>query len=347
VSGKKGAIVSDGRRFLRVLAGIIGGALGALAAVFGSLVVRLMIGRALVAREERRHGETKLSPFGEVQHLSVLPLVDYLAAESDLATEPGVSYLVKADDTLILMDLGLNMRGEHPSPLMRNMQHLGVSPEDIDMVFISYLGADHTGGPDGHELRFSRGPVHLRPVPVFVPGPAQASTDNPEPYVEVVAEPRVLAPGIASTGPMKRAHFLGGTSAEQSLAINVRDKGIVLIVGCGHQRVPRVLRRARELFDEPIHAVIGGLHLPVGETAAEAGRRTEVHPSEPARQTADERDLDEAVEAIEAAHPALVAVSPHDSSELSLERFRSVFGDKYVEMKVGEEIVVQDGHRVR
>ena len=40
----------------------------------------------------------KLNRLGSVDRLSVLPLIDYYAAGEDLATEPGVSYLVRAGD---------------------------------------------------------------------------------------------------------------------------------------------------------------------------------------------------------------------------------------------------------
>lgn len=336
--------MSSGRRWTRVLTGLLGGLFGAIAAVLGGLLVRLWLGKARMAAEDRRVG--RLSPFGTVQHLSVLPLVDYHAAQDDLATEPGVSYLIRADETNILMDLGLNLRGEHPSPLLRNMERLGVAPDDIDMIFISHLDPDHTGGPDGRELRLSHGPVGLRDVPVFVPARATTAEDNAAPHVEIVSHPRILATGIASTGPMSSARFGRSTTAEQTLAINVTGKGIVLIVGCGQQRIPRLLDRARELFDEPVHAILGGMHL-LAPAEREQARMAARAGGGAGPSVAEEREIDETLEAIEAARPAIVAVSPHNSSELSLERFRDVFGDKYVEMKVGEEIVVQDGHRTR
>jgi len=54
-----------------------------------------------------------------------------------------------------------------------------------------------------------------------------------------------------------------GYTAEQNLAINIKDKGLALIVGCGHQRIERVIERAKQLFDIPIYAIIGGLHFPI------------------------------------------------------------------------------------
>ncbi len=45
-----------------------------------------------------------------------------------------------ADNTTILMDVGLNKNKEHPSPLLHNINSLNVSVSDIDHIFISHLG---------------------------------------------------------------------------------------------------------------------------------------------------------------------------------------------------------------
>ena len=66
------------------------------------------------------HHYNKLPDIGSVKNLSILPLVDFYADDSQLKTEPGVSYLIKADDTTILMDVGFNKKKEHPSPLIHN-----------------------------------------------------------------------------------------------------------------------------------------------------------------------------------------------------------------------------------
>jgi 7,8-dihydropterin-6-yl-methyl-4-(beta-D-ribofuranosyl)aminobenzene 5'-phosphate synthase len=239
----------------------------------------------------------------------VLPLVDFYADREGLKTEAGVSYLVKADETTILMDLGVNLKKEHPSPLLHNMQALGVKASDIDMLFISHLHLDHTGGFG--PLRVSAGPVALRPIPVYAPGPTSLSPWNPDPRVEGVKEPKVLKPGIV----------------ENALAINVEGKGIVLIVGCGHQTAERIVERARALFDEPVYAIIGGLHLPVhgGRTMLGPLNLQGLATDRPPWRGVNEAEVQEAIEAIQKVNPGVVALSPHDSSDWSIEQFRRAF----------------------
>ncbi len=285
-----------------------------------------------------------LSPFGGVQSLSILPLVDFYAEESSLQTEPGVSYLIRADETTILLDTGLNAKKAHPSPLLQNMAQLGVSEKEIDMIFLSHLHLDHVGGMKNQKEKtfsLSNGAVDLGPIPVYAPAHVTASTFNPAPVTTVIREPTVLKPGIASIGVIPRYLFLMGDTAENALAVNVEGKGIVLIIGCGHQTIGRILDRAQKLFDEPIYAIIGGLHFPVSSGRIMIGPvniQRIVGSDQPPWRGLGKKDVAEAIEAIKKASPELIALSPHDSCDWSLDQFRQAFGDAYVDLKVGREI---------
>ena len=49
---------------------------------------------------------------------------------------------------------------------------------------------------------------------------------------------------------------------EQALIVNVRDRGLVVITGCGHAGVVNIARYARRLTgDQPLYALLGGFHL--------------------------------------------------------------------------------------
>jgi 7,8-dihydropterin-6-yl-methyl-4-(beta-D-ribofuranosyl)aminobenzene 5'-phosphate synthase len=301
-------------------------------------------GRTKALEELAEMNVKKLSPFGSVDSLSVLPLIDFYADNPSLQTEPGVSYLVRADGTTILLDMGMNAKKAHPSPLLQNMAELGVSEKEIDMIFLSHLHLDHVGGMKNQKdktFSLSNGPVDMGAVPVYAPAHVTASAFNPAPVTKVIREPVVLKPGIASIGVIPRFLFLMGYTPENALAVNVKGKGIVLIIGCGHQTIERILDRARELFDEPIHAIIGGLHFPV------QGGRIMIGPiniqrivgsDKPPWRGLGKKDVADAIEAIRRASPELIALSPHDSCDWSLQQFREAFGDAYVELKVGREI---------
>ena len=49
---------------------------------------------------------------------------------------------------------------------------------------------------------------------------------------------------------------------ERFVAVNVRDKGVIVFTACSHAGVVNVLRHAREIFDPvPLYGVMGGFHL--------------------------------------------------------------------------------------
>jgi 7,8-dihydropterin-6-yl-methyl-4-(beta-D-ribofuranosyl)aminobenzene 5'-phosphate synthase len=316
------------------------------------LVVVILLKKTIQVNAGRRKAEQeyagmsckKLSPTGNVKTLSIMPVVDYYADKPDLKTEPGVSYFIAADDTKILMDVGLNAKKEHPSPLIHNMEKLGVSPADLDMIFISHLHLDHVGGmKEQREKTFSlsQGTMALPSIPVYAPASLSASTWNPGPLTTIVKEPLVLKPGIASIGVIPRYLFLMGHTLEHSLAIHVEGKGIVLIIGCGHQTIEKIIQRAQKIFDEPIYAIIGGLHYPIHDGRIKIGPlnlQRIVGSDRPPWSGLDEKDVNQAIAAIKRVSPKLVALSPHDSSDWALDRFRQAFGNACMDIKVGKEI---------
>jgi 7,8-dihydropterin-6-yl-methyl-4-(beta-D-ribofuranosyl)aminobenzene 5'-phosphate synthase len=108
-----------------------------------------------------------------------------------MKTEAGVSYLIKADETTILMDVGFNPKGLHPSPLLQNMQTLDINEEDIDMIYLSLLHMDHVGGMNEQKSRtfsISQGPVESLNAPVFAPDQVKPSQWNPSLQVEIIKE---------------------------------------------------------------------------------------------------------------------------------------------------------------
>ena len=320
----------------RTIIAIVLGGLGLLVVlVLGWLIVRFYLGRRRANRAWAAR-YPRLEDVGTVKRLSILPLIDRRTARDDLAGEPGVSYLVQADDATILFDVGLNEHGEHPSPLLRNVQALGVSLEGVDHVVISHLHLDHVGGMEQQRARtfaLSGEPMNLGGVTAFVPEPMA----HPTAQVEVVEGPRVIAPGVASLGPIPRQLLLLGWTPEQSLAVNVEGKGIVVISGCGHSTLQRIVDRAEMLFEEPIYGVIGGLHYPVSGPRIRRIVATGKWPWDPLSR----EDVEASIAYLQRRHPQVVALSPHDSCDWSLEAFRQAFGEAYHELLVGSEIVVQ------
>lgn len=126
---------------------------------------------------------------------------------------------------------------------------------------------DHVGGlmwQRRKSFSLSNRQIDLGKKDIYTPEPMSYPGLKP-----VCAEkPTVVAQGIATIGTISNQDFFMGRIKEQAVAVNVSGRGIVLIVGCGHQTLPRIIERAEALFEEPIYGVVGGLHYPVTDSRA-------------------------------------------------------------------------------
>lgn len=317
-----------------------------IALIFAKTLLKLVVTRKRVEREIAQTRVEKITSPGVVKNLTVLPLVDFFAASDDLKTEAGVSYHITADNTQLLLDVGANEKKEHPSPLLHNMKKLGKRLEDLSFIFFSHCHLDHVGGmreQKTNQFSLSAGRVDLPSIPVYSPVNLKPSANNPGPEVRVIKEPCVIADGIVSIGSIPRALYLLGYTCENSLAFRLEGKGIVLVIGCGHQTIERIIERTQALFDDPIYAIIGGLHLPAG------GGRLKIGPIDIQPIVGTDRvpwkkmnmnDTLGAIEAVKRVNPKVLALSPHDSSDISLDLFRKAFGDVFQVIKVGQPIVL-------
>lgn len=327
---------------MNILLVIVIGLVVIILAAIAFLTVRFYLGRRRADREWAAARYGKLGDIGSVKNLTILPLIDWYTARDDLTGEPGVSYLIRAGDKTILFDVGYNMRTEHPSPLLRNMAALGVDLAGIDMLVISHAHEDHLGGSSHmmrHTFALSGEAVDLKGLPAYVPVPLS----NPTANITLVREPQTIAPGIVNMGPISRQLFFLGWTPEQSLAVNVEGKGVVIIIGCGHSTLQRIVDRAEMLFDAPVYGVVGGLHYPVTrsrEVKFGVPMQRLFGTGKPPWRPINRKDVETAIAYLKLRSPQLVALSAHDSCDWSIDAFRGAFGKAYQEVKVGEEINV-------
>ena len=222
------------------------------------------------------------------------------------------------------------------------MVQMGISLDDIDSIVISHNHLDHVGGLKWQKQRsfsFSAQQIDLGKMAVYTPIPMMYPGLDPI-YAE---NPTVIANGVATTGIIPNQDFFLGWIQEQSIAVNIEGKGILLIVGCGHQTLPKILARAEALFEEPIYGIIGGLHYPVTDSPAKIlGIKIQKYvgtckfPWTPI--TIDE--VHKNVNLLKTVNPKVVGLSPHDSCDASIAEFRKAFQNEYKDIIVGEKIVI-------
>jgi len=309
-------------------------AAGAAAALAG----RYVVARSKADKQTVAELDTRLSDLGEVERLSILPVVERHTEGAGLLGEPGVSYLIEADDLTLLFDTGLGT-GRDRTVLESNAGTLGVALDDLHCVVISHLHADHVGGAKfqfRHTFGFGRQHAVPRALTAFVP----TEMTHAQADVCVVDETRVIGPGVAVLPPLPRMLFWLGPIAEQALVVNVRGRGLVLITGCGHPAIERTLAAAEMVVDAPVYAVVGGLHLPVHPNGTPLLPQAVLgNPNWPWRPI-NEDDVRSVIRSIRERGPGLVALSGHDSSPWTLDAFADAFDERYLTVRVGEEIAI-------
>jgi 7,8-dihydropterin-6-yl-methyl-4-(beta-D-ribofuranosyl)aminobenzene 5'-phosphate synthase len=141
----------------------------------------------------------------------------------------------------VLFDTGADC-----STLFSNMQELKIDLKEIDTVVLSHAHGDHTGGI---EIVGLLGDVQVFvPRSFFTPLKRELSRFKNVETMEV-SDMTEVAEGIASTGEIARV--------EQSLIVQTH-KGLVIVTGCSHPGLDRIMNQAKELGT--IYGVVGGFH---------------------------------------------------------------------------------------
>lgn len=283
------------------------------------VLVRLGMAALQVAQADTPERSAALSQLASTESLTILPLYEEAAGDSGYLWGHGVSYLVRTDETTILMDLGHNPNHASPAPIVTNMEQAGIVPDEVDLLFISHNHPDHVGGLQWRSTDFytASGQSILDVEAAYLPSAlAFAGAES-----HVAEEPQVIAPGVATLGRMPFVQpfpfwLWEPLAYEQVLAVSVADKGLVLITGCGHPTLETIVARAEALFDEPVVGVVGGLHY----------------------EGVSNEEIAEHVAFLAARNPQLVALSPHDDGPNAIEAFRQAFPDAYRFIQVGQVI---------
>jgi 7,8-dihydropterin-6-yl-methyl-4-(beta-D-ribofuranosyl)aminobenzene 5'-phosphate synthase len=208
----------------------------------------------------------------------------------DVWGQHGLCLSVEADlgaqKMYLLMDCG-------PSPevTLHNIDLLGIDLGLTDAIVLSHGHYDHTGGLFGVLVRAGRR------IPVLAHPDIQSPKLKTRPFLKYIGPPFTaqqaesagavmlysktsikLAEGIFTTGEVQRDtsfekaegfRTLEGDAFkedpimdDQSLVVNIPDKGLVIIAGCAHSGIINTVQQAQRLSGvSEIYAIVGGFHL--------------------------------------------------------------------------------------
>ncbi|MFQ6050155.1 MAG: MBL fold metallo-hydrolase [Candidatus Hydrothermarchaeota archaeon] len=207
----------------------------------------------------------------------------------------GLSFLIEIErgnqTRKILMDTSHSSHA-----LLHNLKNLGNEVDDIDTIFLSHGHPDHYGGLLGFlNSRNKETPILMHPegqfpryivTPAGVRGPFLFDREKVKEAGGLIVEaknPVSLDIGVLSTGEIERTTdfekpWIGPKIVknhvfqddyfmdEQALVLNVKNKGLVILVGCAHPGVVNIINHAQKLTGiNEIYGIIGGFHLTVAE----------------------------------------------------------------------------------
>jgi 7,8-dihydropterin-6-yl-methyl-4-(beta-D-ribofuranosyl)aminobenzene 5'-phosphate synthase len=262
---------------------------------FLSLLVGLVLydqglGNPVYAESERSQGRLTI-------------LYDNNPYDYRLKSSWGFSCLIELEGKTILFDTG----GDG-GILLYNMRVLNKDPKTIDMIVLSHIHGDHTGGL----WSLLREKSTLK---VYVPDsfPREFEQRVKEYRAEMVRVDASLEidRGIYSTGEMDHG------IKEQSLIINT-PKGVVLITGCAHPGIIEIIEKAKTIAKKDIYMVIGGWHL----------------------SSAGEREIKGIIDAFQ--RIGIQKVAPcHCTGDRALAMFKREYGEHFIKASVGRIINIE------
>lgn len=217
--------------------------------------------------------------------LEIRIVYDNTSVQAGLQPDWGFAALVTLDGRRVLFDTGTKA-----DLFIENLRRLEIDPGAIEHLVISHNHADHTGGIARLSAQNPRIKVHLP---------------------EARSGPFEVVPGVYSTGPIE------GQAREQALVIET-PKGLVLLTGCSHPGVVKMVEAAeKQRGKNSVRLLVGGFHM------LQQGRE----------------QINATIVRLKQLNVAS-AIPTHCSGELTIKLFREAFGTGPDAVGAGKRIVL-------
>jgi 7,8-dihydropterin-6-yl-methyl-4-(beta-D-ribofuranosyl)aminobenzene 5'-phosphate synthase len=235
--------------------------------------------------------------------LRIKVIFDNVPYTEQLKTAWGFSCIIERISQVILFDTGSD-----GNILLSNMEKMGIDPRDIDVVFLSHIHGDHTGGLSAF---LQKNPNVIVFLPASFPPSFQDSITGLGSKFKTLEKPEKLFGQVYTTGE------LGSRIKEQSLIIDT-PKGLVIVTGCAHPGIVQIVSQAQNWLQKKVYLLVGGFHL-------------EGQPQRGLQRIADElKKL-----GVEKVAPS------HCTGDAARNLFRDLWGQNFVESGLGAIIELQ------
>jgi len=208
-------------------------------------------------------------------------LYDAFGRDASMKKDWGFSALIEVHGKRILFDTGNNS-----TVLAQNVKAKGVDLTNLDFVVMSHRHGDHMGGlsyvlsvnpnvaiyapkenfgvfgsslPGTFYRRNEALPPDMRYFDGEPPETLQFGTPWPQGKFTWVSKSIEVAPGFHLI-LLKGSWGVDLDVMEISLAIDTPE-GTVLVVGCSHPTIEKIVEAAQAAIHKPIRLIVGGLHL--------------------------------------------------------------------------------------
>jgi 7,8-dihydropterin-6-yl-methyl-4-(beta-D-ribofuranosyl)aminobenzene 5'-phosphate synthase len=251
--------------------------------------------------EGDRHHTIEAAPLDD---LTITIVHDNYPHAESLKTAWGFSAHVVGAGRSILFDTGSD-----GTLLLENLAALRIDPAVIDILVLSHPHGDHTGGLTGLLKAAPRLCVHL---PESFPARIKDVIRGYGASIIEVRGPGEVCPNVYTTG------VLGRRVREQAMVVRT-GRGLIVLTGCAHPGIARIVTEVRRLHAEGILFVLGGFHL----------------------EWTMSRTVGKVIAVFENQGVRYVAPT-HCSGEKARRQFEQHYGPRFIEVGVGRTIALAD-----
>lgn len=202
-----------------------------------------------------------------VDSAKITTIVDNDKTRSGLKTSWGISFFVElfsdapSQKNVVLVDTSGSFE-----TFVDNASELNIDLSQIEAILITHWHKDHFGALTKVLKLIPKG------IPIYTPleNRKEEKAIKKAGGIPIPSEnSETIAKGCITTGRIKN----GKTIAEHSLIINVKNKGLMILAGCSHPGVCKIVHQTQKITNnQPVYGVAGGFHISTRKEAIEASK---------------------------------------------------------------------------